>query len=147
MSRVRVAVATPGDWPEVVELRRLVFVEEQGVPEEIEQDEHDHSSIHAAARGEDGRLVGTGRVLLDGGGPGVARVGRMAVDAACRGAGVGRAVLELLEQEAARRGATTVLLHAQEHAIAFYSGAGYVPEGERFSEAGISHLAMVKRLS
>jgi predicted GNAT family N-acyltransferase len=71
----------------------------------------------------------------------------MAVDASARGRGIGGRVLEVLERASAERGATSVLLHAQEHAIEFYLRAGYAPEGERFSEAGIGHLAMTKALS
>ena len=36
----------------------------------------------------------------------------------------------------------TVCLHAQQHAADFYARAGFVPEGERFTEAGIPHIAM-----
>jgi predicted GNAT family N-acyltransferase len=147
VSEIVVGVSTGEDWPEIVELRRVVFIEEQGVPPEIEQDDLDAVAVHVVARGCDGRLVGTGRAVLDGGGPGVARVGRMAVSASARGGGVGRRVLDALEREAAARGARSVLLHAQEHAIEFYARAGYAPEGERFSEAGIGHLAMTKALS
>jgi predicted GNAT family N-acyltransferase len=147
VSEVRCAIATHADWPEVAALRHSVFVEEQRVPAEIEQDELDPLAVHAVARDDDGAVVGTGRVVIDGGGPGVARVGRMAVDARRRGEGIGAVVLDLLERVAKDRGSTSVLLHAQEHAIAFYAGAGYRPEGERFEEAGIGHLAMVKVLS
>lgn len=146
MTAVRVTVARPEEWEEITELRRVVFILEQGVPEEIERDDLDATALHAAARDEAGTLIGTGRAVIDGGGPGVARVGRMAVAPSVRGRGVGAAVLSLLEREAAARGATRVLLHAQDHAIGFYAGAGYVPEGEPFTEAGIAHLAMARDL-
>ena len=82
--------ATAADWPDVAALRTRVFVEEQGVPAEVEQDAHDATAVHALARDEDGRVVATGRLLVR---DGRAVIGRMAVDAPARGAGHGAAVL------------------------------------------------------
>ena len=47
-----------------------VFVEEQGVPPEIEQDDADATAVHALSRDDAGRVVATGRLLLDAAGPG-----------------------------------------------------------------------------
>ena len=46
-------------------IRYAVFVEEQGVPVEIELDEHDAQCIHALAF-DGGAALGTGRLLPDG---------------------------------------------------------------------------------
>lgn len=146
MSDVHATLATADDWPEIADLRHRVFVLEQGVPAEIEQDEEDAGALHAVARTGDGRVVGTGRAVLGGGGPGVARIGRMAVEPSVRGGGVGTAVLRVLEHAAADAGATRVLLHAQAHAVPFYARAGYLPVGDPFEEAGIPHLAMARHL-
>jgi predicted GNAT family N-acyltransferase len=143
---VAAAEARAADWPEIVALRFRVFVEEQGVPVEVEQDHLDAVAVHAVARTPDGRLVGTGRAVLDAEGPGIARIGRMAVDAEARGSGVGLAVLRVLETAVHERGGTGVLLHAQDHAVGFYGRAGYEPVGEPFEEAGIGHLAMARAL-
>ena len=72
---------------ELLEVRREVFVVEQGVPEEIEIDEHDPVSIHFLARDAAGVPIGTARLLPEG------RIGRMAVLALWRRSGVGRALL------------------------------------------------------
>ncbi|MGC3998881.1 MAG: GNAT family N-acetyltransferase [Anaeromyxobacter sp.] len=124
-------------------LRLEVFVGEQQVPAELEQDELDAVAFHAIAL-EDGRCVGTGRLVEQAGG--VGRVGRMAVAATHRGAGVGGRVLALLEQQARASGLGGIELHAQVHAEAFYARHGYRPHGERFEEAGIEHVIMRKAL-
>ena len=74
-------VAGPGDRAEVAALRTRVFVEEQGVPPEIEQDDVDATAVHAVSRDGTGRVVATGRLLER---DGVAVIGRMATDPAVR---------------------------------------------------------------
>lgn len=130
-----------------MDLRIRVFVREQGVPEEIERDEHDAEAFHVVALAEDGAVVGTGRMFRQENPEGpVARVGRMAVDPSRRRGGVGAKLLALLEAEARRRGLPEVELHAQCHVEAFYAQAGYRRAGEVFEEAGIDHVVMRKKL-
>ncbi len=138
------AVAGPADWPEIVDLRTRVFVHEQGVPPEIEQDDRDATAVHAVSRNASGRVVATGRLLL--GDDGRASFGRMATDAAARGGGHGGAVLAELQRQAASRGAVEIELHAQVTARGFYERAGYRAVGEVYQEAGIAHVTMRRRL-
>lgn len=132
------------DWPlaraEASRIRTLVFVEEQGVPVEIEMDDKDAASVHAIAYA-DGRVVGTGRLLPDG------HIGRMAVLKANRGDGVGGAILERLVDEARRRGMREVVLAAQTHALGFYRKHGFREAGAVFEEAGIPHQEMRRVLN
>jgi predicted GNAT family N-acyltransferase len=147
VSRPTAEVATAADWPELVALRTRVFVEEQGVPAEIEQDAADTTAVHVLSRGLDGNLAGrvvaTGRLLV---GEGTATIGRMAADAGVRGLGHGAAVLEELHRQAVRRGVTEIVLHAQLTARRFYERAGYTAVGEVYEEAGIAHITMRRRL-
>ena len=86
--RVPVAsVAGPADRAEIAALRTRVFVEEQGVPREIEQDAADDTAVHALSRDAAGRVVAPGRLLLRGDGP--ATIGRRATDRGARGGGPG----------------------------------------------------------
>ena len=124
-------------------LRVRVFVEEQGVPPEEEFDEHDRSAIHAIAL-VDGRAVGTGRLYRLPSGE--TRIGRMAVEAACRRKGIGGQILSFLEDRARRDGASQIVLHAQTYVQSFYHGSGYVANGEPLVEVGIKHIRMVKDL-
>jgi predicted GNAT family N-acyltransferase len=138
------SLAGPGDWPEIVDLRTRVFVDEQGVPPEIEQDDRDATAVHAVSRDERGRVVATGRLLPAEGGR--ASIGRMATDAGVRGSGHGAAVLAELHRQAAQRGDAEIELHAQLSARSFYERAGYTAVGEPYEEAGIAHVTMRRRL-
>lgn len=116
-------------------IRFAVFVEEQGVPADIELDEWDAQSLHALAFHEN-LAVGTGRLLPDG------HIGRMAVLKPWRGRGVGAALLRRLIQAARERGDAEVALSAQVHALGFYRAHGFTAQGEVYEEAGIPHQAM-----
>jgi predicted GNAT family N-acyltransferase len=120
-------------------LRHEVFVLEQGVPVDIEQDGRDGEAAHVIAE-LDGEAVGCGRLLVDG------RIGRLAVRRGFRRLGIGRLLLDELIRLARRRGERQLYLHAQEDAADFYRRAGFDAEGERFEEAGIAHIAMHRHL-
>ena len=135
--------ATAAEGRGVAALRNRVFVEEQGVPAEIEQDAHDATAVHALAEDDEGRVVATGRLLVR---DGRAVIGRMAVDAAARGRGYGAAVLAELHRQAVALGLTEVELHAQLPARGFYERAGYSAVGDVYEEAGIAHVTMRRRL-
>ena len=136
-------VATAADWPEIAGLRTRVFVDEQGVPPELEHDGADATAVHVLSRDDAGRVVATGRLLVDG--P-TARIGRMAAAAGVRGSGHGTAVLAELHRQAVDRGATEVVLHAQLPARRFYERAGYTAVGDVYEEAGIAHVTMRRRV-
>ena len=137
-----------GGWPELgAEARRLrtrVFIGEQRIPAEMEWDEADATAVHAVAHNRLGQAVATGRLLQQG--PGVARIGRMAVHEVLRGSGIGRQVLHALLAVAAARGDREAVLHAQRSAQEFYSGLGFEPRGDAFEEAGIAHIEMARAL-
>lgn len=133
-----------GDWAKLggsaMPVRERVFIEEQGVPAEIERDARDATSRHVVAFGPQGEAIGTGRLLPDG------HIGRMAVLKDWRGQGVGAALLQRLLELAAQSGIRIAQLNAQTHAAPFYAQFGFVVEGEVFMEAGIPHVSMRKTL-
>ncbi len=119
-------------------IRFTVFVEEQGVPREIELDEQDAVSVHGVVFDRE-KAVATGRLLPDG------HIGRMAVLKEWRGRGVGGLMLKSLMQRAKERGDAEVVLSAQVHARAFYRAHGFAEEGAEYIEAGIPHQTMKHR--
>lgn len=137
-----------GSWREHGEaagaIRRQVFIEEQGIPADMEWDAADASCLHALARNRFGVPLATGRMLEHV--PGVAKIGRMAVLRSMRGTQIGRQVLDALMAEARKQGYREVLLHAQLSAESFYLRAGFQRRGEAFEEAGIGHVEMVRAL-
>jgi predicted GNAT family N-acyltransferase len=126
-----------------LELRARVFTGEQGIRAEADRDGRDGKALHVIAS-SNGALLGTCRLVVAGQ---VAMLGRLAVERAERGSGVGRAVLAEAERAAADAGATRVVLHAQIPVKGFYERSGYTPYGEEFVEEGIRHVAMEKRLA
>ncbi len=125
-------------------LRAQVLVQEQGLPAELVADPDDEQALHAVARNRFGLVVGTGRALL--GGDGQVQIGRMAVLASVRGAGVGRQLLQALSAAAKAQGCTSVLLHAATAAEGFYARQGYSRVGDAFEQAGVRHQAMRRTL-
>lgn len=122
-------------------VRFAVFVQEQGIPADLELDDRDASATHAVAFDAAGRPLATGRLLTD------AHIGRMAVLPEHRGKGLGASILRSLVAIAAGRGTPALRLHAQTSAIGFYLREGFVTEGEPYEEAGIPHQTMVRMLS
>lgn len=135
--------ADPAARAACMEIRIEVFVREQAVPLEAEQDAKDAEAFHVLARDPAGRPVATGRFYVVAG---AAKIGRMAVRREARGGGWGRRVIEALEAEAVRRGLSHAVLDAQTHALGFYRRLGYLEEGPEFEDCGIPHRRMTKRL-
>jgi len=134
-------------------VRRAVFVEEQGVPRELEYDTYDSTAVHVLAVRADGVPLGTGRLLhgedatgKTGADASVGSLGRLAVTGDARGLGVGAALVRAIEDAARERGLAAVDLHAQTHALGFYERLGYEAYGPEFPDAGMPHRAMRRAL-
>lgn len=133
------------DWNQagmpLAAIRRMVFVDEQKVPEALEWDGLDPECVHVLAAAASGMPIGTGRLLPDG------HIGRMAVLKDWRGRGVGGALLAALIEAAREAGHARAQLNAQVHALGFYARYGFVAEGPVFDDAGIPHRAMTLAFS
>ncbi len=137
-----------GDWAELAtdatKLRVAVFVQEQGISQDLEWDGQDDSAHHVVASNFLGQPVGTARLTEQA--AKVGRIGRMAVHRALRGTGIGTALLQELVNMAKRRGDVEIMLHAQCSAEGFYRGQGFIGWGDPFEEAGIAHIEMKMKL-
>lgn len=126
-----------------MELRRIVFCEEQGVRPEAERDGRDPEALHLVVLDGD-HVIGTCRLLVEGD---TARLGRMVVESRRRGSGVGAALLAEADRTAADAGARLIRLHAQTSAQEVYKRAGYETQGPAFVQEGIEHVPMEKRVA
>lgn len=128
-----------GDWASLAadasRVRQAVFVEEQGIPLELEYDRWDPLSVHCVAYQGD-RPIGTGRLLPD------AHIGRMAVLPVARGLRIGGRLLERLITAGRERGDQSFELSAQSYVAHFYRRHGFVQIGEAYDEVGIPHVRM-----
>lgn len=133
------------EWEAARAIRERVFIEEQDCSLEEEWDGFDETSRHVLSLA-DGKAVATARwrtVPYEE--EIVAKLERFAVLPEHRGKGYGRALVEYVLEDARRAGFDTFLLHAQVHLEAFYASLGFETHGERFVEAGIPHVKMVRR--
>lgn len=134
-------IALTGDIAACRALRRVVFIEEQGVSEADEVDDLDPICLHLLAQ-TDGAPVGTARILIK---EGIAKIGRVCVLKSHRGTGLGAGLIR--EAMAVSKGkATTAKLGAQVHAIGFYENLGFTATGPVYDDAGIDHRDMVQLL-
>ena len=136
------SIAVTTDLDTVLAIRRVVFIEEQGISFEDEVDGKDPTAIHLWAS-NDGQPVGTARLLLS---DGVGKIGRVAVLKEARGRGLGRDLVLFAVEEFRRRGARQATLGAQTHALGFYEALGFTAVGPEFLDAGMPHREMVRDL-
>ena len=128
---------------EAFEVRKKVFVEEQGISEHLELDGHDSEALHTVVK--DGkRVIGTARVLFLA--TNQAKLERMAILKPFRRQGIGRGIVSFLNEELRNRQIVQIVLHAQYPVVAFYKSCGFVESGSPFFEAGIKHIKMQRRL-
>lgn len=129
----------PEEKKTLKQIRREVFIEEQGVPESLEWDQFDSVSSHFLAYQQE-QAIGCVRLLPTG------HIGRMAVLAKWRRQGVASALLEACETHARTHDIPEIRLSAQTQAIPFYKKAGYRIISDPYPDAGILHQDMSKSL-
>jgi ElaA protein len=127
-----VTIEVTQDITTCLDLRRIVFIEEQGVSEVDERDDLD---------GVAGVPVGSARLLPMGD---VGKIGRVCVLAGHRGTGLGAALIRAaVAQFRILPGIVRVKLGSQCHAIGFYEGLGFTAFGPEYDDAGILHRDMM----
>lgn len=127
---------------DILKLRQDVFfVEENIIYPDL--DDIDKEAIHAFAT-INGEIASYARVYRDENEKHV-KIGRVVTAAKYRGKGLASEIIRKCV-EVGRNNFNTdeIWLDAQIHAISFYEGIGFKVESERFMEAGIEHVRMVK---
>ena len=119
-------------------VRKAVFVEEQGVPQEIEDDEFDAEAVFANLY-EDGEIKATARYIIKNK---ECLIGRVAVLKSDRCRGFGEGVMAVLMDEIFANNISEINIHSQVQAKKFYEQLGFKPYGDVYLEAGIEHINM-----
>lgn len=126
-----------------IDIRKTVFVDEQGFDYDIDQTDAIASHI-VMFDGE--RAIAACRVfkLQE---PDIYMMGRLAVLREYRGQGLGSEVLSAAEELAHSLGGSYLCLHAQCQARGFYAACGYSEYGEIEYEQDTPHIWMAKKLN
>ena len=139
---MRLLVAGPDELPvrtayDVWRLRQQVFVVEQDCPyPDLDGRDLEDSARHVVLIDDEDAVVGTLRVLDDGG---WARIGRVVVAPGARGRGLAAV---MMDRAMALCGDREVRLDAQTGLTAFYEGYGFAVTGPEFDEDGVMHVPM-----
>ena len=110
-------VTNDGELKAAFAVRTQVFVDEQGISEDLELDEHDSEALHMVVKDRD-KVIGTARVLFLT--TNQAKLERMAILKPFRRRGIGRRIISFLSEELRNRQVEQVVLHAQYSVVAFY---------------------------
>lgn len=136
-------IETVTNYQPCLELRRIVFIDEQGVSVEDELDDMDDVAVHLLAT-QDGEPLGTARLLTKGD---TGKIGRVCVLKEARGSGLGAALIKAsVAHFEAQPEVKRALLGAQCHAISFYEALGFTAFGPVYDDAGIDHRDMERLL-
>ncbi len=75
-----------------------------------------------------------------------AKIERLAVLPEARKQGIGRKLMETALEAISQMNKLRAIVHAQEYIAPLYQQLRFEEVGEKFSEAGITHVKMVKQL-
>ena len=108
------------------------------------KDHHEKHAFHLVGILQD-KIIACGRLHKNSSIE--AQIRYMAVDKKLRGQGLGKKIVEHLEDYASRNQFKTIVLNARDHAIKFYQNSGYEVVGPyNGSDTGIPHSKMIKKL-
>lgn len=137
-------IAPGGEYEQAAQVRRAVFVEEQGYPLELEFDEIDQTAWHLVLLEEGGPVAAARLAELE---PGVWKPGRIAVLREHRKQHLGARLMEEILQKAGALGARELHIGAQVQAQGFYEKLGFHTCGEPvYMDVHIPHIDMIRRL-
>ncbi len=126
--------------PRLLAIRYTVFVDEQKIPADLEQDEWDAKAHHILLQ-YNGVDIGTARLLP------TAYIGRVAILKEYRHKKFGTLIMENLIAEAKRREMPQLYLSSQVQVLDFYKKLGFQEISEVYSEVDIPHVKMMLHLN
>jgi thioesterase domain-containing protein len=119
--------------------------EQWGYPEGSEKDEYETVSEHRVVKTTSGQIVACGRVHLNTNEE--AQIRHIAVDKAYRRKGVGKIILNTLEQVARELGAERAVTNSRESSLSFFSANGFTAVHNISTELGkLKRKQMYKNL-
>jgi N-acetylglutamate synthase-like GNAT family acetyltransferase len=133
---------TQKEWDEYYQLRYQVLRAPWKQAIGSERNEGDETAQHFAFF-EEGKIIGVGR--LDYMSEVIAQVRFMAIAGNRQGEGIGKKLMQHMEEIAVETGRTELILHAREIALPFYKNLGYtITEKSHLLFGEIQHYLMRK---
>jgi predicted GNAT family N-acyltransferase len=131
--------ANSSDLEKCLEIRRIVFIEGQNVPESLEIDGLDKESTHYLIS-VDNFPIGTARVrYVDT----KAKIERVAILPEYQGCGFGKKLMQFIVGNIqSSKTAKTIVLSSQVYAIPFYESLGFTVCSDEYMDADIPHKNM-----
>lgn len=120
-----IEVRTPDkdiEWDDYYDLRYRVLREPLGQPIGSERNEGDSTGVHFALFDEH---VLKAIARLDVSGEKIAQVRFVAVESKEQGKGLGKVIMQAVEDHSKARGDVKMILHARDYAVEFYKNLGY----------------------
>jgi len=134
---------TQEEWDEYYQLRYQVLRAPWKQAIGSERNEGDETAQHFAFF-EEGKIIGVGR--LDYMSEVIAQVRFMAIAGNRQGEGIGKKLMQHMEEIAVETGRTELILHAREIALPFYKNLGYtITEKSHLLVGEIQHFLMRKK--
>lgn len=124
---------------DVLPIRELVFVKEQGMHRDDVTDALDDVAIHVVAY-EGHQPVGAGRLIIS---PEGCSIGKIAVIKEKRKKYYGDLIVRMLIQKGFDLGAKAIMVHAQHEAIPFYETIGFEAVGEVYERQAMTCRDMI----
>ncbi|MFY7991631.1 MAG: GNAT family N-acetyltransferase [Fluviicola sp.] len=132
------------EFHDIIALRLKAFVVEQNCSY-LDLDGKDKKAYHLILRDGKGDVIATARILHPGLAYDEVAIGRVVLDPAFRGTGVG---LELMDRcikfVYEEFGVVPIKISAQKHLESFYNKNGFVSTGKEYFEDEIPHVEMIK---
>lgn len=139
---IRLVPFESSDYDKTLALRRAVLLDPFDIPLAAARAD-DQAALHLGAFLAE-ECVGC-LLLLDRGG-GTWQLRQMAVVAELQGRGIGRRLVLSALSRAREAGATQLMAHAREPAVAFYERLGFTVTGDAFEQVGLPHRTVTQAL-
>lgn len=139
-----ISFGTP-EYDEEVGLRDRILRQPLGLQFHIKDLEKEYNDIHLVCFADSGKMAGC--LILSPVDQYIIKMRQVAVDQAWQKKGIGTMLVAASEEYALQKGFDEIVLHARDLAVPFYLRLGYEVYGDPFTEVGILHHAMKKKVN
>ncbi len=132
------------DYWDTVHLRELVLRQPLGMRFSTEELELETHSYHIACYDENHKIIGTAMFVPLSSTK--LKMRQVVVSQDWQGRGIGKELIEFAENFAQSKGYTLIEANVRQTAMGFYESMDYIKQGKEFTEVGIPHMKVEKRL-